>query len=105
MMKNCLLIGRKGVILEEINDKIDSAEFTFFGGTSLNDVRDIIDQEDIACVIMGAGVNLDVRINIIRYVMENSKGTTVHMKDRDSGPTAMLPFVLGVINGLVTMDA
>ncbi|MFT5337274.1 MAG: hypothetical protein ACI9YL_001276 [Luteibaculaceae bacterium] len=99
-MKNCLLIGRKGIILQEIQDSVDTKEITFFGGTKLTDVRDIIDQENIDCVIMGAGVNLDVRINIIRYVMENSKGTTVHMKDWKSGPTGMLPFVLGVLNSL-----
>ncbi len=51
---------------------------------------------------MGAGIDLEARLAIIRQIFEASNSTTVHMKDRDSGPTGMLPFVNGVLTGLMS---
>lgn len=100
-MKNCLLLGRKGIIVDDIKDRIDTTSITLFGGTSLQDVKNSFNQQDIDVVIMGAGIDLNDRLNIIRYIFETSKSTTVHMKDWSSGPAGMLPFVNGVLNGQV----
>ncbi len=51
-------------------------------------------------VIMGAGLDIDVRLDIIREVFELSDSTTVHMKDFASGPQGMLPFVRAVLSAL-----
>ena len=98
-MKNCLLLGRKGIIVDDVKDTIDTRNITLFVGTSLQDVKDSFNQQNIDIVIMGAGIDIDVRLDIIRYIFETSKSTTVHMKDWDSGPAGMLPFVSGVLNG------
>jgi hypothetical protein len=49
---------------------------------------------------MGAGIDLNVRLDIIRYIFETSQSTTVHMKDWESGPKGMLPFVNSILNEL-----
>ena len=46
---------------------------------------------------MGAGIPIEERLEIVRFIFETSKGTTVHMKDWNSRPTGMLPFVNGVL--------
>lgn len=96
-MKNCLLLGKKGVNVQYVKDKIDNAELQIFGGTDLEDVQGIFSQYRIDIVIMGAGLDLEDRLEIIKYIFENSTATTVHMKDWDSGPAGMLPFVQGVL--------
>lgn len=99
-MKTCLLLGRKGIIVNDVKDSIDATDINLIGGTSLQDVKDAFSQHDIDVVIMGAGLDINDRLDIIRYIFETSNSTTVHMKDWDSGPTGMLPFVNGVLNGL-----
>ena len=100
-MKNCLLLGRKGIIVDDVKNNIDVTDINLFGGTSLQDVKDNFDQQSIDIVIMGACLDINDRLEIIKYIFESSKSTTVHMKDWDSGPAGMLPFVNGVINGLL----
>ena len=52
-------------------------------------------------VIMGEGIKINNPIDIIRYIFDHNKPTTVHMKDWDSGPAGMIPIVKGVLNGLL----
>jgi hypothetical protein len=103
-MKTCLLLGRKGIIVDEVKDNIDATAIKLFSGTSLQDVKETFDQNDIDIVIMGAGIDINDRLDIIRYILESSNSTTVHMKDWASGPEGMLPFVNGVLNGLMDND-
>ncbi len=51
---------------------------------------------------MGAGLDLEIRIQIVTHIFTVSNSTTVHMKDRDSGQPGMLPFVNGILNGLAS---
>ncbi len=99
-MKNILLLGRKGMIVDDVKQSIDAKDVNLFGGTSLEDVKGVFSENQVDAVIMGAGIDLEARLDIIRYIFEHSKSTTVHMKDWDSGPAGMLPFVNGVINGI-----
>ncbi len=72
------------------------------GGTSLNDVRDALPQGPVDIIIMGAGIDLDTRLQIVKHAFTASNSTTAHMKDFDSGPAGMLPFVDGVLKGLMS---
>jgi hypothetical protein len=49
-------------------------------------------------VILGGGLELDVRLQIVRSVFENSASTTGHMNS-PSGPESYLPFVRAVLRG------
>ena len=99
-MKNCLLLGRKGIVVDDVKENIDITNINLFGGTNLQDVKKTFDQHDIGIVIMGAGIDITDRIEIIKYIFEQSNSTTVHMKDWDSGPAGMTPFVNNILNGL-----
>ena len=99
-MKNCLILGRKATIVDEIQKSADAIGVNLLAGTSLQDVKDAFGETAIDVVIMGAGLDIEVRLEIVRYVFETSNSTAVHMKDRDSGPAGMLTFVQGVLSRL-----
>ena len=88
------------MIVDDVKNSIDNQNVNLIGGTNIEDVKKAFDENEIHTVIMGAGIDLDIRLGIIRYIFEVSKGTTVHMKDWNSGPAGMLPFVNGVLNGI-----
>jgi|AP95_1055475.scaffolds.fasta_scaffold92212_2 hypothetical protein len=101
-MKNILLIGRLGINIPNLQTGIENKNINLFSGTNLEEVKDAFNQNDnqIDSVIMGAGIDLNVRLDIIRYIFETSQSTTVHMKDWESGPKGMLPFVNSILNEL-----
>lgn len=100
MGKNILLLGRTGAVLDAVQPSVDIDDLTLFTGTSLEDVHSVFASERIDVVIMGAGIDLGLRLEIVEYVFGASTATTVHMKDRDSGPESMKSFVHGVLSGL-----
>jgi len=63
-------------------------------------VRSAFAQADIDHVIIGAGLDLETRLEIVREIFLTSDTTTVHMKDFASGPDGFLPFVRSVLTGL-----
>jgi len=101
-MKNILLIGRLEINIPNLQTGIENKNINLFSGTNLEEVKDAFNQNDnqIDSVIMGAGIDLNVRLDIIRYIFETSQSTTVHMKDWESGPKGMLPFVNSILNEL-----
>ncbi len=101
MTNNVLLLGRTGIVLDNVEAKIDSNNVKLFAGTTLEDVISVMAADRIDHVIMGAGIDIETRLAIIRHVFETSTSTTVHMKDWDSGPAGMLSFVNGVLTGLL----
>ena len=100
VMKTVLILGRKGTIVNQVAENINRTDLHIIEGTTIEDVHNSFANNPISTVIMGAGIDLDIRIRIIRFVFENSKSTTVHMKDWESGPGGMLPFVLNILNGI-----
>ena len=99
---NVLLLGKKGLIVEDVQNKIQMPHIKLFAGTSIEDVRAIFTQNEINHVIMGAGIELNKRLEIIKEIFELSEATTVHMKDFSSGPQGMIPFVKAILVGLQT---
>jgi hypothetical protein len=97
---NVLLLGKKGIIIHDVEAKLEMPEVRLFGGTSIEDVRSIFAENKIDHVIMGAGIKLQKRLEIIQEICELSETTTVHMKDFASGPEGMLPFVGAILTGL-----
>jgi hypothetical protein len=100
MTKKVLLLGRTIIVLDDIKQQLDVKNLELFGGTSLEDVQAVFEKSTMDTVIMGAGINLALRLQIIEHIFTVSKGTTIHMKDWNSGPQGMLPFVNGILNGL-----
>jgi len=98
--RNVLLLGRLGVVVEEAQQQLQMPDVRLFTATGLDEVRATFAEVGIDHVIMGAGLDLEVRLEIIREVFRTSDTTTVHMKDFASGPAGFLPFVRSVLVGL-----
>ena len=100
MKKNCLLLGRLGINIPSFETGIHQKNINLYSGTNLQEVKEVFAKTQVDIVIMGAGIALKERLEIIEYIFETSNVTTVHMKDWDSGPKGMLPFVNSVLNGI-----
>lgn len=96
-----LLLGRTEIVVEDAERHLGMSDVRLLGGTGLEDVRRSFSAEPrIDHVVMGAGLDLQTRLEIVREVFERSDVTTVHLKDRATGPEGFLPFVRAVLRGL-----
>lgn len=102
MTRTVLLLGLNGVIVDEVVRNLDLPEVDVHGGTGIDDLRSTLARGPVDHVIMGAGIDLDARLAIVREVFQLSDTTTVHLKDRASGPEGFLPFVRSVLRGLTS---
>ena len=100
MTRNVLLLGRLGVVVEDVQRQLRMPDVQLFIATDLDEVRSALAEADMDHVIMGAGLPLEDRLAIIREVVLASDRTTVHMKDVTSGPDGFLPFARSVLAGL-----
>ena len=98
--KNCLLVGLKPVIDDDAKNEIAEKNVTVFTASSLQEVQDVFSHH-IDIVIMGAGLELSDRLKIAKYIFETSNSTSVHMKDKDSGPDGFVPFINNVLAGFL----
>lgn len=99
---NVLLVGLTGVVIDEAGKHLDLPGLRLFAGTSIDDVRSALTREHIDHAIMGAGIDVESRLAIVREIFRSSDTTTVHLKDRASGKEAFLPFARAVLQGLST---
>ncbi len=97
---NVLLVGRKGVVVEDVQKQLDLPNVRLLGGTGIDDVRAALRETQIHHVIIGGGLDLEQRIQIVREVFESSDVTTVHLKDHATGPEGFYSFVSSVLRGL-----
>jgi len=100
MDKTVLLLGRTGIVVDTVQRQLALPDLRLIGGTGIDDVRKAFAQGKVDHVLMGAGIDLETRLQIVREIFELSETTTVHMKDRVSGPGGFLPFVRAVLRGL-----
>lgn len=94
-----LLVGRTPAIIAEVLEQVDDPAVTFYTGSSLEDVAAVVERAQVDHVILGGGLDLETRLQIVRSVFESSTSTTVHMNS-PSGPNSYLPFVRAVLRGL-----
>ena len=100
MTKNILLLGRTGFVLDDVQQQLQTQDVQFFAGRDIEDMRSAFAKAHIDHVIMGAGIDLNARLEIVQEIFQLSDSTTVHMKDRATGPQGMLTFVRAVASGL-----
>ena len=100
MPQKVLLLGRKGVIVEDAKAHINNPNVEIYAGTNIGDMRAVFAETAIDHVFMGAGIELEKRLEIVKEVFILSQTTTVHLKDAASGPQGFLPFVKAVIVAL-----
>jgi hypothetical protein len=100
MTRDVLLLGLKKDLVSEFAKQAEIADFRLFYGTGLDDLRSVFAQTSIDHVILGGGIDLKTRLDIIQEVFHSSDKTTLHMKDQISGPEGFVPFARSVLSGL-----
>ena len=101
--RNVLLLGKGGIDAAEMETQLSTSDFQLYGGGSIDDVRSTFSNTKVDHVIMGGGLPLQVRLEIVGEIFRLSNTTPVHLKDLDSGPEGYLPFVRSVLAGLATL--
>src|SRR5947209_4728613 len=79
MNKKILLLGVLDSILLDVQQQVARPNFEYFRGTSVEDIRSVFAQTTIDHVIMGGGILLETRLEMVRFIFEWSKTTSVHM--------------------------
>jgi hypothetical protein len=99
-MKRVLLVGK---MLTDVPPEITVKDAELFAAASLTDVKHVFasNENAIDIVIMGAGIELEARLEVVRYIFNTSDTTTVHMKDYATGPAGFTPFINRVLKGLL----
>ena len=84
-------------------DELAIKDAEYFAAADLRGVQNVFEKNKnaIQMVIMGAGIELEKRLEIVRYVFSASNTTSVHMKDWESGPEGFVPFINNVMMGLI----
>jgi hypothetical protein len=100
MTKNVLLLGVKKDLISQFAKQAEMFDLRLFSGTGLNDLRSVFAQTQIDHIIVGGGIDLKTRLEIIQEVFHSSDRTTVHLKDQISGPEGYVPFARAVLSGL-----
>jgi hypothetical protein len=100
MTRKVLLLGRTTIVVDDVREQLRMPDIHLFAGTGIDDVRSAFAQGGVDHVIMGAGIELETRLQIVREIFGSSETTTVHMKDHLSGSAGFLPFVRSVLGGL-----
>ncbi len=101
-MKKILLVGKSLTTVPPL-DQLIIKDAQYFAAPGLMAVQQVFEKNNnaIEIVIMGAGIELDKRLEIVRYVFSTSNTTTVHMKDWQTGPEGFVPFINRVLSGLL----
>jgi hypothetical protein len=92
-MKKILLVGKSLTSVPGM-DQLTIKNVQYFAAPSLIAAQQVFKENNnaIDIVIMGAGIELEKRLEIVRYVFNTSNTTTVHMKDWETGPEGFVPF-------------
>jgi hypothetical protein len=98
--RRVLLVVRLGVDLDEVREHLSGDDVEFVVTTSSEEVQAALAANSFDHAIMGAGLDLDVRVGAVRAIFQASDTTTVHLKDYASGPDGYPPFVGAVLAGL-----
>ena len=100
MTKRVLLLGRVPNFVEDFRRQLNVPDLELVGGGGVEDVRSAFAEGDIDHVIVGGGLDLPVRLEVVKEVFESSDRATVHLKDHLSGPEGFVPFARSVLQGL-----
>lgn len=100
MTVNVLLVGLKASVVDGAREQLGVPGVEFTSAIDLDDVRAAFADGHVDHVVMGAGLDLATRLDIVNAVFTLSDDTTVHMKDHASGPDGFLPFARSIAAAL-----
>ena len=97
-----MLVGKQLTSAPPMN-QLTIKDVQYFAAPDLKTVEQVFEKNNnaIDIVIMGAGIELEKRLEVVRYVFNTSNTTSVHMKDWETGPEGFVPFINRVLSGLL----
>jgi hypothetical protein len=100
-----LLIGRLPQVIGDVAQQLDHLPIQWLGAHDHAEVvRQLETEPRIACVIMGAGLDDVIRGDLIGIIASLRPDVCIHLKDRDSGPEGLVPFVERIVQkDLITL--
>ena len=97
-----LLIGRLPGIVGHLADQLEDLPIRWLGAHNRAEViRQLEAEPGIACVIMGAGLDDEVRGELVGVIAGRRPDISIHLKDRASGSDGMAGFVRTVAEAVV----
>lgn len=102
MPTKVFMAGLRPDVMAEFRRRLDIPGVELLSGTEVADLRAALARDDIDHVVIGGGLDLATRLDMVRAAFESSDRATVHMKDHRSGPEGFVPFVRSVLAGLAT---
>lgn len=99
MDKRIVLIGRTQHVIDDVVERLDVPGVELSGGTDIDALRGAFGRGPVDHVIIGGGLELDTRLELVAEVFRAGRSTTVHMNS-PSGPESFLPFVRAVLSAV-----
>jgi hypothetical protein len=97
-----LLVGRLPGVVGDVATRLEDMPIRWLGAHNREEVVQQLESEPgIACVVMGAGLDDEVRGELIGVIASRRPDITIHLKDRASGPDGLLPFTRRVVEAMV----
>ena len=95
-----LLVGRLPDVMQNIIAELVDLPIQWLGAHSREEVIAQLEAEpNIRSVVIGAGLDDTIRGELIGVIAARRPDLCIHLKDRDSGPAGMAPFVRRVVEG------
>jgi hypothetical protein len=97
-----LLVGRLPNVVALITPELEDLPVEWLGAHDRDEVIRQLDAEpNIAVVVMGAGLDDQVRGELVGVIARRRPDLTIHLKERSTGPEGMAPFVRKVVLAMV----
>jgi hypothetical protein len=97
-----LLIGRLPGVIGSIAQELEGMPIRWLGAHNRDEViRQLETEPEIACVVMGAGLDDAIRGELIGVIAHLRPDISIHLKDRASGPAGVASFVRTVVEAIV----
>ena len=100
----CLLLGLKRSVLDDTIAALEisypSPDFIYILCKSIDEMKTALVEQQIDHVFIGAGLDMSIRIEATKTVLENSLVTQVHLKNVSAGMDGYTPFIKTILAGI-----
>lgn len=100
MSMSILLVGRTHDVLDGVQAQLAIPGLQLEAATNSKEVARAFEKIGFSHVFMGAGIEIDERLAVVRAVYDASDIADIHLKDVASGPEGFLPFVKAILSAL-----
>ena len=93
-----LLVGRLPHVVENVASQLEDLPIQWLAAHDRDEVASQLEAEpNIRSVVIGAGLDDEIRGELIGVIAARRPDLCIHLKDRVSGPEGMAPFVRRVV--------